>query len=177
MAQRVQPRSPRHASLIRVSLSLLLHLSTLSSSLDLPNTIRSIKPLETLDTPIFPSRFRHALSSSPVIDNPFNLTLECLQIVPNITWTNYAGGGKTPAIDELEYRVFLKTYATQNDTLEVLKTPLLKNVVPLKIYDQATHKGFVVKMSYQEVCDVYKLPIVCPVKVSPKTPSQTDALG
>jgi hypothetical protein len=177
MAQRLQAQSLQHATSIRLSTSILLLLSTLSTSLHLPSVTRSINPHETLSTPISPSRFGHTLSSSSLMANPYNVTDECRQIFEGIIWPVYMGGGKTPEIHELQYRVFLKTYATRNDSFEILKTTLLKNVVPSKIYDQATHKGFVAKMSPQEVCDVYKLPIVCPVKVSPESPSKTNTLG
>jgi hypothetical protein len=170
MAQRLQPRSLGDATSIRLSLPILFLLSTLSSSLVLPRASRSIKPHATLSTSNPPSRFGHALSSNLVTDNlsDINVTAECQPIFVGTVWPVYFGGGKMPALNELQYRVFLKTYATHNDTLEVLKTPLLKNIVPSTIYDHPAHKGFVIKISPQEVCDIYKLPIVHPVKDSPK---------
>jgi hypothetical protein len=97
---------------------------------------------------------------TPATENPYNLTDECTQIVTGVLVPVYAGGGKTPEIKELRYRVFLKSYTTQNDTLNLLQIPLLRNVGPIYIYDQGKNRGFVVKVTIQEVCDIYKLPAV-----------------
>jgi len=96
----------------------------------------------------------------PATESPYNLTDDCQKIVIRILDQMYVGGGKVPEINELQYRVFLKSYTTHNDTLELLKIPLLRNAVPTFIYDQGKNRGFVVKITLQEVCDVYKLPAV-----------------
>ncbi|KAF2427850.1 hypothetical protein EJ08DRAFT_720092 [Tothia fuscella] len=69
-------------------------------------------------------------------------------------------GGKVPTINELQYRVYLKSYATHNDTLQLLQSPLLHDTPPVYVYDRGRNRGFVVNITLQQVCDVYKLPIV-----------------
>jgi hypothetical protein len=56
----------------------------------------------------------------------------------------------------MEYRVILKPYTTHADILQILQLPLLGNVVPIAIFDQAKDKGFMAKLTREQLCYIGK---------------------
>jgi hypothetical protein len=52
------------------------------------------------------------------------------------------------------YRVFLKPFASHADTLEILKMPRLRAVVPTTMFDQAKDRGFIAKLTDEQLCDI-----------------------
>jgi hypothetical protein len=161
MAQLWKLRSFIDATSIHFSLSILSLISSLSTSSHVHSLPKTINAEESSSTPISSSRLVHSVALSPATDYTMNVTDECRPLFNAIIWPIYMGGGKTPEFSELQYRVYLKAYATHHDTLEFLKTPLLRNVEPIEIYDRGRNRGFKAKLSGQQMCDIYALPIVC----------------
>jgi hypothetical protein len=50
------------------------------------------------------------------------------------------------------FRVVLKSFATNSDTLGLLQLPPLRNVTPIAILDQEKDKGFIAKLSTNQLC-------------------------
>jgi hypothetical protein len=73
----------------------------------------------------------------------------------------FFGGFKTP---NSTFRVHLKPFTTHSDTLEILKMPFLQGVIPTTIYDQGKNRGFIARLSDEQLCNTYKLPVVCPTR-------------
>jgi hypothetical protein len=64
-----------------------------------------------------------------------------------------------------EYRVILKPFTAHVDILQILQLPLLGNVVPIAIFDQAKDKGFMAKLTREQLCYIGKsilLPVCRP---------------
>jgi hypothetical protein len=70
------------------------------------------------------------------------------------------GGTRGSEGPPLRYCIYLKSYAAHNDTLELLRTPLLQDLKPTMIFDQEKNRGFVMRLEFQQVCDIYNIPIV-----------------
>jgi hypothetical protein len=58
------------------------------------------------------------------------------------------------------YRVILKLFTTHNDTLDVLKLPSLRGLEPMTIYNQEKNRGFTARLTMEQICEIYYLPIV-----------------
>jgi hypothetical protein len=161
MAKHLQPRDFRVATSIRHIFSIPVLLISLSCSLNLPSSMASTRSQEYPSIPVFSSSSMPPLPVETGTGNPLSdLTDECFKIVSGVLTPMYVFGGKVPGFHELLYRVFLKSYTTHKDTLELFKMPPLQNTVPSFIYDQGRNRGFVVNITMQGVCDVYKLPVV-----------------
>jgi hypothetical protein len=78
----------------------------------------------------------------------------------NGIWELMQNGGKLNRMNWV-YRVHLKTFTTHANTLEILKMPPFQDIAPVKIYDQGNHRGFEAKLSDEQICELYKLPMVC----------------
>ena len=158
MAAHSMPSIHIYATLIYLILAIVFLLSSVGSSFDLPN----LRP-STLQRALISLKSR-SLQTLPTSANEpsFNVTDDCFEILNNVV-VGYVmnGGGRTKEENFRDrYRVFLKLYATHKDTLQLLKTQPLKNAVPLMIYDQGKDRGIAVQLSLQQVCDVYRLPMV-----------------
>jgi len=78
-------------------------------------------------------------------------------------WTILLFGSKTAdpmKMKDRDYRVYLKPFTTEKDTMEVLQIPSLKSLVPTTIFDLEKNRGFRANLTFQQACDVYQLPNV-----------------
>lgn len=56
----------------------------------------------------------------------------------------------------IEYRVILKSFTNHADILQILQLPLLGKVVPIAIFDQAKDKGFMARLTREQLCYIGK---------------------
>jgi hypothetical protein len=57
-----------------------------------------------------------------------------------------------PRNKDTSFRVVLKPFATHSDTLELLQLPPLRNVTPIAIFDQEKDRGFLAKLTEDQLC-------------------------
>lgn len=104
-------------------------------------------------------------ASSQIISDASILSLDCQKIhVTMLGWTIMLFGSKMAdpfRMKDRNYRVYLKPFTTQRDTMEILQMPSLKSLVPTTIFDQEKNRGFRANLTLQQACDVYQLPNVC----------------
>jgi hypothetical protein len=102
--------------------------------------------------------------SSQLISDASKLSMDCQKIhVSMLGWTILLFGSKTAdpmTMKDRDYRVYLKPFTTQKDTMEILQMPSLKSLVPTKIFDLEKNRGFRANLTLQQACDVYQLPNV-----------------
>jgi hypothetical protein len=102
--------------------------------------------------------------SSQIISDSSKLSLDCQKIhAPMLGWTVFLFGSNTAdpmKMKDRDYRVYLKPFTTQKDTIEILQMPFLKSLVPTTIFDQEKNRGFRANLTLQQACDVYQLPNV-----------------
>jgi hypothetical protein len=101
---------------------------------------------------------------SQIISDASKLSLDCLKILaPMLGWTILLLGPNTAdpmMMKDRDYRVYLKPFTTQKDTIEILQMPFLKSLVPTTIFDLEKNRGFRANLTLQQACDVYQLPNV-----------------
>jgi hypothetical protein len=103
--------------------------------------------------------------SSQIISDASQLSLDCKKILsPILAWTMFLYSSKPTNPMEMkdgDYRVYLKPFTTQKDTMEILQMPFLKNLMPTAIFDQEKNRGFRANLTHQQACDLYQHPNVC----------------
>jgi hypothetical protein len=101
---------------------------------------------------------------SQIISSAGNLSLDCQKILtPLLSWTIFIYGPNTAdpmKAKDRDYRIHLKPFTTQKDTMEILQMLSLKGLAPTTIFDQEKNRGFRANLTLQQVCDVYQLPSV-----------------
>jgi len=104
-------------------------------------------------------------ASSQIISGASELSLDCQKIhVIMLGWNIMLFGSKIAdplRMKDRDYRVYLKPFTTQKDTMEILQMSFLKTLVPTTIFDLKKNRGFRANLTLQQVCDVYQLPNVC----------------
>jgi len=102
--------------------------------------------------------------SSELISDVSKLSLDCQKMHASmIGWTIGLFGANTDdpmKMKDRDYRVYLKPFTTQKDTMEILQMLSLKSLVPTTIFDMEKNRGFRAHLTLQQACDVYQLPNV-----------------
>lgn len=141
-----------------------MHLQNLSDTIFFPLTLAFLLLLVIPGYSLQPSNIPGPATHDPP-ERLNNLTEECLQInapMLFISMFTFSELGPRPEVLSTDhmYRVHLKAFTSHSDTLEILKRPSLRSIVPTAVYNQGKDRGFVANLTYEQVCEIYKLPTV-----------------